>query len=202
MDDNSQNVHQLKEYILLTVKNKIPKTIKQLTELVQKKYSLPQGEIIQHILDLQKQGKLNLKNETIQTPSSFANYITSHHSYWYWAVIVIAFVTTITILIITEYASPIVYVRYIFGSIFILFLPGYSLIKVLFPTKELDKIERTTLSVGISLALVTIIGLILNYTPLGIRTIPITLTLLALTSIFATVAIIMEHQNKLKEEDT
>jgi uncharacterized membrane protein len=49
---------------------------------------------------------------------------------------------------------------------------------------------------GMSLALVPITGLILNYTPWGIRTTPITFSILTLTIIFATAAIIMEHQTK------
>ena len=44
-----------------------------------------------------------------------------------------------------------------------------------------------------SLALVPITGLLLNYTPWGIRTTPITLSLLALTTAFAIAAIIREY---------
>lgn len=40
------------------------------------------------------------------------------------------------------------------GSVFVLFLPGYSLIRALFGSRELDNIERFALSVGLSLALV------------------------------------------------
>jgi uncharacterized membrane protein len=72
-----------------------------------------------------------------------------------------------------------------------LFLPGYALIKALFPTtvpikttsENLDNIERIALGLGMSLALVPIMGLILNYTPWGIRLTPITSNLLALTAI-------------------
>jgi uncharacterized membrane protein len=66
---------------------------------------------------------------------------------------------------VPEDAYPIVYLRYILGSIFILWLPGYTFIKALFPEKELDSIERIALSIGMSIALVPIIGLLLNYTP-------------------------------------
>jgi uncharacterized membrane protein len=64
-------------------------------------------------------------------------------------------------------------VRVILGLPFILFIPGYILIFALFPTKKTDKgidtIERIALSFGLSLAIVTFIGLVLNYTPWGIR---------------------------------
>ena len=59
-------------------------------------------------------------------------------------------------------------------------------------SENLDNIERIALSIGMSLALVPIVGLILNYTPFGIRLAPITLSLLTLTVVFATVALFRE----------
>jgi uncharacterized membrane protein len=76
---------------------------------------------------------------------------------------------------------------------------GYSLIKVLFPTREIDNIDarRVALSIGISLALIPITGL-LNYTLWNIRTILVTLSLLALNTIFTTVAIMQKQHAKPK----
>jgi uncharacterized membrane protein len=105
----------------------------------------------------------------------------------------LALSTLISVFLIPENAYPQVYIRYILGSIFVTFLPGYSLIKVLFPTKEINNIERTTLSIGASITLVPLIGLILNYTPWGIRIIPITLSLLLLTTILAISGLFREY---------
>ena len=74
--------------------------------------------------------------------------------------------------------------------------PGYSLIKVLFPTREIDSIERTALSIGMSLALVPLVGLLLNYTPWGIRFTPITVSLLTLTVILPIAGLSREHQER------
>ena len=69
-------------------------------------------------------------------------------------------------------------IRILLGLPFILFLPGYSLIAALFPKKDdLDPIERVALSFGLSIAIVPLIGLILNYTPFGIKLIPILISL-------------------------
>ncbi|MEM1828890.1 MAG: DUF1616 domain-containing protein, partial [Desulfurococcaceae archaeon] len=55
-----------------------------------------------------------------------------------------------------------------------LFIPGYSLVEALYPREEdLSPLERMALSIGLSLAVVPLIGLILNYTPWGIRLLPI-----------------------------
>ena len=63
-----------------------------------------------------------------------------------------------------------------------LFLPGYSLIAALFPRKDdLDGIERVALSFGLSIAVVPLLGLALNYTPFGIRLTPILIVLSVFT---------------------
>lgn len=70
--------------------------------------------------------------------------------------------------------------RIIFGLPFILFIPGYVLVFVLFPAKKTDRgidtLERLALSFGLSIAVVPLIGLLLNYTPWGIRLQPILFT--------------------------
>lgn len=61
-----------------------------------------------------------------------------------------------------------------FGLLFVIFFPGYALLSALFPKRNnLDGIERLALSLGVSIAVVPLIGLILNYTPFGIRLYPV-----------------------------
>ena len=79
--------------------------------------------------------------------------------------------------------------RNILGLPLVLFLPGYALIAALFPAKsDLDGIERTALSFGLSIAVVPLIGLGLNYTPWGIRPLPILISLSAFTFIMCGLA--------------
>lgn len=69
------------------------------------------------------------------------------------------------ILVLVASVSSSTWLRTIFGLPFILFFPGYTLIAALFPRKEgLSGIERLALSFGLSIAIVPLIGLILNYT--------------------------------------
>jgi uncharacterized membrane protein len=68
--------------------------------------------------------------------------------------------------------------RWVLGSVFLLFLPGYVTVETLLPeSREPNGIERFALSVGLSLALVTLIGLLLNYTTWGISLTPIVISL-------------------------
>ncbi|HKW05693.1 MAG TPA: DUF1616 domain-containing protein, partial [Nitrososphaerales archaeon] len=83
---------------------------------------------------------------------------------------------------------------YVFGGLLILFLPGYALIQFLYSKKkELDELTRLALSIGLSLAIVPLIGLGLNYTPFGIRLIPVALSLAFFTIIFLVLALVRKH---------
>ncbi|MHC1756366.1 MAG: DUF1616 domain-containing protein [Methanosarcina sp.] len=90
--------------------------------------------------------------------------------------------------------------RNILGLPLVLFLPGYALIAALFPAKsDLDGIERTALSFGLSIAVVPLIGLGLNYTPWGIRLLPILMSLSIFT--FAMCGLAYLRRAKLPDAD-
>jgi len=63
--------------------------------------------------------------------------------------------------------------RIILGLPFVIFIPGYVIVFALFPARKTDRgidvIERVALSIGISLVIVALIGVGLNYTPFGIQ---------------------------------
>ena len=69
----------------------------------------------------------------------------------------------------------------------VLFVPGYVLVAALFPGSltpekpEIDWIERIALSFGLSIAVVPLLGLLLNFTPFGIRFAPIVATIALFT---------------------
>jgi len=99
-------------------------------------------------------------------------------------------VAIITIYLPLLNATP---VRYVFALPVVLFIPGYCLIAALFPKEgEIDLIERIALSFGLSIAIVPLIGLVLNFTTWGIRLEPI---LIALTT-FSLVMILVAHYRR------
>ncbi len=93
------------------------------------------------------------------------------------------------LLIIIIAFSPDSVWRIILGLPLLLFIPGYVLLAALLPRKtSLDAVERVALGFGLSIAVTSLIGLLLNSTPWGIRLYPILVTLtffIVITSIIA-----------------
>lgn len=90
--------------------------------------------------------------------------------------------------------------RIVFGLPFVLFLPGYSLVSALWAKKsELDGLERVALSLGLSMAIVPLVGLGLNYTPWGITLISIVITMYCL--ILVLIGITWFRRTKLSIEE-
>ena len=205
LSKNQKSSEPIKELILKTVKEQKPETASQLIMVVQKTTGLSEEEIVNLLNQLETEDKIhfNLKQETVNL-ASFRNYFFSSELAWYWITIAVAIASTIAVFIIPLDLVPLVYARNVLGVIFVLFLPGYTFMKVFFPTKVPNKtfteplanIERIVLSVGMSIALTSIVGLILYYTPIGIGLNPITLSLLVLTIVFATASVIREFNAK------
>lgn len=73
--------------------------------------------------------------------------------------------------------------------IMLLFLPGYVLMAALFPRKgELGGIEMVALSIGMSIAVVPLIGLELSRTSLGLRLGPVAISLTAFIILVSVIA--------------
>jgi hypothetical protein len=203
---NQATKNRIKELIIQIVKKEKPETQKQLITLLQERHAIPQEQTTSLFIELENENRLNFTKPKPTTPASAKEYIFSAKAVWYWATITIAIATAIMVFSIPDTAYPIVYLRWALGTIFILFLPGFTFIKALFPAKvpiktsseNMDTIEPVMLSFGMSLALVPMVGLILNYTPWGIRLTPITFSLLALTIVFATAAVLREYKVKAK----
>ena len=154
---------------------------------------------VRHLIE---EGKILLTKSSKPTSKTLKEHLLSSNAYWFWTTIGVAFVTSAIVFFIPGDAYSVVYVRIALGAVFIFWLPGYTFIKALFPrrppfktlSEEMDTIVRIALSVGMSTALVAMVGLILNYTPFGVTLTPITLSLLALTVSFATAGIIRQQQ--------
>ncbi len=120
-------------------------------------------------------------------------------TYWYWIVILLAMAASMTVLIPDD-LFPMVYLRYFLNGMLLLFLPGYAFVRALLTlsskSDDFGSIERFGLSIGMSFVLASLLGLLLNYTPWGIRVIPITFGLTFLVIIFALAALTGEYRKR------
>ena len=97
-------------------------------------------------------------------------------------------------------------IRVVLGLLFILFIPGYLLVFTLFPTKKtdhgIDIIERIALSFCLSIAIVPLIGLALNYTSWGIQLDTILISIFIFIMIIGIIAIYRWIKTKPEERFT
>ncbi|MGP8011918.1 MAG: DUF1616 domain-containing protein [Halobacteriota archaeon] len=90
--------------------------------------------------------------------------------------------------------------RPIIGTIAVLFVPGYAFIAALFPQKEtLENGVRLALSFGVSLVIVPLLEIALNFTRWGIRLDPTLVVLVVFTLACVVVASVRRHQLPLKQ---
>ncbi|MEZ0290291.1 MAG: DUF1616 domain-containing protein [Sulfolobales archaeon] len=111
-------------------------------------------------------------------PSRFIDYVKRlDYSLWMWTVLILT-ILTIVLVYTTSYINVLTPLRYVLGTLYVLLLPGYSIVEALYPgERDLRPLERVALSIGLSLAVVPLVGLILNYTPWGIRLEPVVFSL-------------------------
>lgn len=135
---------------------------------------------------LWEEGKIQLSEQ--EPPSGFKEYLFGVRGLWFFGIP--AFILAACLLI---YAFPayemLTYSRYLMGSVFILYVPGFVVVEALYSSKkDLDELERLVLSVGLSLTLVPLLALVLAYTPWGVSLDSIFLLMSAFTVAFGLVA--------------
>ena len=106
---------------------------------------------------------------------------------WQNDLLLLNIITVLLIFIITLFPSNAL--RIALGLPFVLFFPGYVLTAALFPRRNaLDGMERVALSFGMSIVVVSLVGLVLNYTPWGIKLYPILISLAGFVAVISIVA--------------
>jgi len=137
-----------------------------------------------------KKGIIDVLPEKL--PKTFPQYFLSMESLWFHVLLIFVISTILLALYITK--PPLIYLRYVFGSLYVLYVPGAVLLEALYPRgEELEPLERLALSIGLSLAITPLVGLVLNYTPWGIRLVPIITSLATLSLSLALIALYRKY---------
>ena len=141
--------------------------------------------ILSTIINLQDKRVLVLRENV--PFARFRSYAFSPLAIWFWEATV---ATLLSLALIEVTGGALIYFRYIFGSLIIFFLPGYALVSLLFSKRDdTNSLFRIALSVGLSISMVTVIGLVLNFTSTGLGLVPVAFTLSAVTLILLLVSL-------------
>jgi hypothetical protein len=168
--------------VLETAKTLSQPTVGELVDALVKQKGIKEKEATRAVYVEYKKGNLNLSDS--HPPSNLVSYFFNLENSWFWGITALVAVTVLVVF--TVNASALLYVRYVLGGVFVLFIPGFLLISVLYAkSDEMDTLERVALSIGLSLAVVPLIGLVLNYTPWGIRLEPIMASLALFSEVMA-----------------
>ena len=199
---NSKCNH-LNKIIIEVINEKKPQSVEHLTKMLKENFDLTEEEIMESVLKLQAKGIIKLDNQATNS-MSLETYLKTGKAIWYWMTIIAGAITASMVFTISDAAYPWFFARNVLGIIFVLFLPGYAFTKALFPTnvlaktsmENLETVTRLALSIGMSIALVSIIGLLLYHTPWGLDLVAIVASLFAFTLVSATIAVIRTARQK------
>jgi len=159
-------------------------TVNQLVEAVSRETGLPKSRVAYEVYLMWKRGELSIEHEP---PENAVMFLASVDGVWYWITLAITLASLIVVMLVK--GGPLIPIRYLLGAVSVLFMPGYSMVEALYPRgDEMAPLERLALSIGLSLAVVPLIGLMLNYTPWGIKLIPVVASNTALTIALLTAA--------------
>jgi uncharacterized membrane protein len=112
---------------------------------------------------------------------------------WFGIIVLFTVVTMLTVYFVPS-VSPFFIFRYVFSFVFIMILPGYCLVSVLFPAgNKIDLVEKAVLSVALSFSLVGISGLFLGLSPIGMNFTSISVSLCAIVLVLAAVAFLRKR---------
>jgi len=160
-------------------------TVNEIVNAVANQLRISRGVVAYELMMMWKNGEVELES----VPRNPVAYVFSIEGLWYWVSLALVLASILSVVLINT--APLIYIRYGLGALMILFMPGYALVEALYPRgDELGPLERLALSIGLSLAVVPLVGLILNYTPWGIRLVPILISTNALTIALLTTALV------------
>lgn len=177
----------VRELILEALRSRRFSTVQGVvTELKTK--GVPESVTMRMIKDLAQEGSvlLNLpgsSEETVMTPvSGWFEYLGSTLALDLWLTLVLLILGLVTTLLIPVDLWPAVVLRWIFGGLLLVLVPGFAFVRALFPFERfIDRWERLALSCGLSVALAVLVGFGLNFTPWGITLVPTAIVLTGIT---------------------
>lgn len=169
----------------------------ELVEIIVNELKINEEDAINLLFELEDKEKIIFVDINNNIPDNLQEYVLSSYAYWYWAVITVSLLSVFSVFFLPTDISNLNYVRYVFGSVYVLFLPGYCIYKIIYLGEEVSTTKLILFSIGISVSLISILGLIMNYSPWGLHQAPLVIIEFLLILTLSSIGIIREHNYKL-----
>jgi uncharacterized membrane protein len=185
VEDNHSLRHELvKRKITEIIHSRSHRTIREITDELQSiDKSISLVEIQEAFRSLQQDGIVRLY-DPIEL-HSFGKYLRHDTSFW---IVCLIMAATLALVYFAPTDKLWVAVRIFLGTVFVILVPGYALVNLLLGRTKINYLERLVLSIAASLAVISIIGLVLNSGPLGLELNVIVLSITCLSLIFMILA--------------
>lgn len=142
----------LDKIILQTIKKEEPENVKALAEAVcEKSSTFSKATVIKSVKKLELEGKVSLVDDPVPKKGRGLA-----------IVVILTIITNILVFAVSE-QSVFFPLRLVVGYLFCFFVPGYSTINLLFSRKELSAVEKLILSIAMSLAIIPLVGMFVNF---------------------------------------
>ena len=172
-----------------------PKTVAELVSIALANNPLDEMNFVECVKSMVDEGVLSVAKPIYKIKSVSEFFRTPTLAGWFWATVGATLFSVVAIAV-TPDLFPVSLVKWILGSALVLYLPGYAFLRFLnTDALQFERLERVALSLGVSLVLVSLIGVALNYTPWGIGLPTITVSLSAFTIAMAIAAATREYFN-------
>ncbi len=121
--------NELHEFIMKTIMKEKPETTEELLSIISQKYPSTPEENKNALEKLEAGNKIQFTKKIPSQPPKLKKLTFLHRALWFWLTLAISIVTVIAVFAIPQDAYPLTYLRQILGTVFVLFLPGFSLCK-------------------------------------------------------------------------
>lgn len=183
-DDHSLRHELVKRKITEIIHSRSHRTIREITDELQSiDKSISLVEIQEAFRSLQQDGIVRLY-DPIEL-HSFGKYLRHRTSFW---IVCLIMAATLALVYFAPSDKLWVAVRIFLGTVFVILVPGYALVNLLLGRTKINYLERLVLSIAASLAVISMIGLVLNSGPLGLELNVIVLSITCLSLIFMILA--------------
>ena len=114
------------------VRSKHPKTVRELADIVLAESEIDERSLLSTVEGMIADGSIEVKMPSYEVDSILDYLFALSLSRWFWITLAGTFITITTVLFAPS-VFPFEVLRWVLGSAFVLFLPGYATLQLLYP---------------------------------------------------------------------